>query len=31
MARVMRIGRVELNVLDLEKSVEYYTKVLGLE
>jgi catechol 2,3-dioxygenase len=31
MARIMRLGRVELNVLDLEKSVEYYTKVIGLE
>jgi catechol 2,3-dioxygenase len=31
MGRVMRIGRVELNVLDLDQSVEYYTKVIGLE
>ena len=31
MARVMRIGRVELKVLDLEKSVDYYTNVIGLE
>ncbi|WP_201317757.1 catechol 2,3-dioxygenase [Paenibacillus sp. EPM92] len=28
---IMRIGRVELRVLDLEKSVEYYTKVIGME
>ncbi|QOY34619.1 catechol 2,3-dioxygenase [Anaerobacillus isosaccharinicus] len=28
---VMRLGRVELRVLDLEKSVEYYTNVIGLE
>ena len=27
----MRIGRVELKVLDLEKSVDYYTNVIGLE
>ena len=31
MAKVLRMGRVELKVLDLEKSVEYYTKVIGLE
>ena len=31
MARVLRIGRVELKVLDLEKSVDYYTNVIGLE
>src|SRR3954470_5333921 len=31
MARVMRMGRVELKVLDLEKSVDYYTNVIGLE
>lgn len=31
MARVMRLGRVELKVMDLEKSVEYYTKIIGLE
>ena len=31
MSRVLRIGRVELKVLDLEKSVDYYTNVIGLE
>ena len=31
MTRVLRIGRVELKVLDLEKSVDYYTNVIGLE
>ena len=31
MARVLRMGRVELRVLDLEKSVDYYTNVIGLE
>ena len=31
MARVMRMGRVELKVLDLERSVDYYTNVIGLE
>ena len=31
MARVLRIGRVELRVLDLEKSVDYYTNIIGLE
>ena len=31
MARVMRMGRAELKVLDLEKSVDYYTNVIGLE
>ena len=31
MARVLRLGRVELKVLDLEKSVDYYTNVIGLE
>ena len=31
MARVMRMGRIELKVLDLEKSVDYYTNVIGLE
>ena len=31
MARVLRMGRVELKVLDLEKSVDYYTNVIGLE
>jgi len=27
----MRIGRVELRVLDLKESVYYYTKIIGLE
>ena len=27
----MRLGRIELRVLDLEKSVDYYTNVIGLE
>lgn len=31
MARIMRMGRVELKVLDLERSVDYYTNVIGLE
>ena len=31
MAKVMRMGRAELKVLDLEKSVDYYTNVIGLE
>ena len=31
MGRVLRIGRVELKVLDLEKSVDYYTNIIGLE
>ena len=31
MPRVLRIGRVELRVLDLEKSVDYYTNIIGLE
>ena len=31
MARVMRMGRIELKVLDLEKSVDDYTKIIGLE
>jgi catechol 2,3-dioxygenase len=31
MPNVLRLGRVELKVLDLDKSVEYYTKVIGLE
>ena len=31
MARVLRMGRIELKVLDLEKSVDYYTNVIGLE
>ncbi|MED1420394.1 catechol 2,3-dioxygenase [Bacillus smithii] len=28
---VMRIGRAELRVLDLEESVKYYTEVIGLD
>ncbi len=28
---IMRIGRAELRVLDLEKSVDYYTNIIGLE
>lgn len=28
---IMRIGRVELRVLDLKESVDYYTKIIGLE
>ena len=31
MAKIMRMGRAELKVLDLEKSVDYYTNVIGLE
>jgi catechol 2,3-dioxygenase len=31
MAGVMRMGRVELKVLDLDRSVDYYTNVIGLE
>ena len=31
MPRVLRLGRVELRVLDLEKSVDYYTNIIGLE
>ena len=31
MARVLRFGRIELKVLDLDKSVDYYTNVIGLE
>lgn len=31
MSRVMRIGRLELRVLDLEESVNYYTNIIGLE
>jgi catechol 2,3-dioxygenase len=31
MARVMRMGRIELKVLDLEKAVNYYTNVIGLQ
>jgi catechol 2,3-dioxygenase len=28
---IMRIGKVELKVLDLNKSVDYYTNIIGLE
>ena len=28
---IMRIGRAELRVLDLEESVNYYTNIIGLE
>jgi catechol 2,3-dioxygenase len=28
---IMRIGRAELRVLDLEQSVDYYTNVIGLD
>lgn len=28
---IMRIGRVELRVMDLDKSVDYYTNIIGLE
>lgn len=28
---IMRLGRAELKVMDLEKSVDYYTNVIGLE
>ena len=31
MAKIMRMGRAELFVLDLEKSVDYYTNIIGLE
>ena len=31
MGRVLRLGRVELKVLDLDQSVDYYTNVIGLE
>lgn len=31
MSGIMRIGRLELRVLDLEQSVDYYTKIIGLE
>ena len=31
MPRIMRMGRIELKVLDLEKSVDYYTNVIGFE
>ena len=28
---IMRIGRAELRVLDLEESINYYTNIIGLE
>lgn len=28
---IMRLGRAELKVLDLEKSVDYYTNIIGLD
>jgi catechol 2,3-dioxygenase len=28
---IMRIGRAELRVLDLETSINYYTNIIGLE
>lgn len=28
---IMRLGRAELKVLDLEKSIDYYTNVIGLD
>ena len=28
---IMRIGRAEIKVLDLEQSVDYYTNVTGLD
>ncbi|WP_394233667.1 catechol 2,3-dioxygenase [Niallia oryzisoli] len=28
---IMRIGRAELRVLDLEESIKYYTNIIGLE
>lgn len=28
---VMRLGRAELRVLDLDKSIDYYTRVIGLD
>lgn len=31
MSRPLRLGRVELRVLDLAKSIDYYTNVIGLE
>lgn len=31
MSSIMRIGRVEIRVLDLNESVDYYTNVIGLE
>ncbi|KKB36928.1 catechol 2,3-dioxygenase [Bacillus thermotolerans] len=31
MSGIMRIGRLELRVMDLEESVNYYTDIIGLE
>ncbi|HEX6595234.1 MAG TPA: catechol 2,3-dioxygenase [Bacillota bacterium] len=31
MSGIMRIGRIEIRVLDLEESTNYYTNVIGLE
>lgn len=31
MSDLMRVGRIEIRVLDLEESVDYYTNVIGLE
>ena len=28
---IMRLGRAELRVLDLEESVNYYTNIIGLD
>ena len=28
---VMRLGRLELRVFDLEKSVDYYSNIIGLD
>jgi catechol 2,3-dioxygenase len=28
---IMRIGRAELRVLDLEESINYYTNIIGLD
>lgn len=28
---IMRIGRAELRVMDLDKSVDYYTNIIGLD
>jgi len=28
---IMRLGRVQLRVMDLEKAVDYYTNIIGLE
>ncbi|WP_338751288.1 catechol 2,3-dioxygenase [Bacillus sp. FJAT-52991] len=31
MSGIMRIGRLELRVMDLEESVKYYTNIIGLQ